>query len=133
MTVGTEFHTAPQAAGRIFSLVKPRLAVAYHAFNEFDTHDDLVAAVRRYYDGPLVFADDFLVFNVARESIRQRRVATADEVWAPPLDRPAEKADPAHRAVLSDLIAAGKLDIRDVLEEIVRELPEEYRRELEGR
>lgn len=132
MTVGTEFHTAPEAAGRIFSLVKPRLAVAYHAFNEFDTHDELVAAVRKYYDGPLVFADDFLVFNVTKDAIRQRRAVEAREVWAPPVEGHPEKADPADKARLSDHIAAGKLDIDDVLERIVGDLPEEYRRQLVG-
>src|SRR3954466_9075229 len=36
-TIGTMTHTAPDEAGKVLALVKPRLAVVYHFFNDFDT------------------------------------------------------------------------------------------------
>ena len=37
LEVGTQIHTAPEAFGKVMSLVKPRMAVAYHFFNDPDT------------------------------------------------------------------------------------------------
>jgi ribonuclease Z len=33
LAVGTQIHTAPEAFGKIMSMIKPRLAIAYHFFN----------------------------------------------------------------------------------------------------
>ena len=40
------------------SLVKPRLAVEYHFFNDFDTKPNVLREVRSTYDGPLALAPD---------------------------------------------------------------------------
>ena len=37
LSVGTHIHTSPAAYGKMMSLIKPRMAVAYHFFNDFDT------------------------------------------------------------------------------------------------
>jgi ribonuclease Z len=37
LNVGTQIHTAPPAFGKVMSMVKPRMAIAYHFFNDFDT------------------------------------------------------------------------------------------------
>jgi len=45
--VGTMVHTAPNEAGQVLALVKPRLAVVYHFFNDFDTGGDIEREIRR--------------------------------------------------------------------------------------
>ena len=43
LAAGTQVHTPPEAFGKVMSLVKPRLAVAYHFFKDFDTTPSLGA------------------------------------------------------------------------------------------
>src|SRR5215471_12689443 len=54
------------------ALTRPRLAVAYHFQNDFDTAPAVRDAIREYYDGPLDLATDFMVWNVSKKEIRTR-------------------------------------------------------------
>ena len=65
-------HTLPVALGKIFELTKPRLAVATHILKNANTTLPSVDGIRKYYDGPLVIAEDFMVFNVTKDKITQR-------------------------------------------------------------
>jgi ribonuclease Z len=80
--VGTYVHTSPQAFGKVMSTVKPRHAIAYHFFNEADTLPQMLAMVRQTYDGPLTMAEDNLVWNITKDSIRVRSCVSADEAWS---------------------------------------------------
>ena len=79
--VGTVIHTAPEEAGQVLARVKPRLAVVYHFFNDFDTGAEIEREIRKSYEGPLALAQDLMVFNVTREDIRARMAVTASNVW----------------------------------------------------
>ena len=85
--VGTVVHSSPAQAGRIFGLTKPRLAVGYHFFNDFDTVIDVENEVRETYDGPLALANDMMIFNVTQSSIRVREVVSQDAVYPEQLPR----------------------------------------------
>lgn len=65
-------HTLPVALGKLFSLTNPRLAVATHLLVNANTVLPTVDGIRKYYDGPLVVAQDFIVFNVSKDKITQR-------------------------------------------------------------
>ena len=79
--VGTMVHTAPNEAGQVLALVKPRLAVVYHFFNDFDTGGDIEREIRKHYHGPLALAQDLMVFNVTSDDVRVRLAVTAAHVW----------------------------------------------------
>jgi ribonuclease Z len=79
--VGTMFHTAPEEAGQVLALVKPRLAAVFHFFNDFDTGAEIEREMRKHYDGPLALAQDLMVFNVTPDDIRVRLAVTATHVW----------------------------------------------------
>jgi ribonuclease Z len=79
--IGTMAHSAPSEAGYVLSLIKPRLAVVYHFFNDFDTSFDIERELRQHYQGPLALAQDLMVFNVARDSIGVRMAVTSERVW----------------------------------------------------
>jgi ribonuclease Z len=79
--VGTLAHTAPDEAGKVLALVKPRLGVVYHFFNDFDTGGEIEREIRKHYDGPLALAQDLMVFNVTTEGVRVRMAITALHVW----------------------------------------------------
>ena len=79
-----EFHTSPQAFGKIMSTVKPRHAVAYHFFNEEDTRYAIYRGIGETYDGPLSLATDMMVWNVTPDKIIERMAVSPDDAWSVP-------------------------------------------------
>jgi ribonuclease Z len=79
--VATMFHTAPEEAGQVLALTKPRFAAVYHFFNDFDTGADIERKIRQHYDGPLALAQDLMVFNITPEEACVRLAVTATHVW----------------------------------------------------
>ena len=76
-------HTTPEAAGIIFSRVRPSVAVYTHIVpltTESDipppTLDDIVRATRRTYAGRLEVGEDLMTFEIG-DSVTVRRVAPA--------------------------------------------------------
>ena len=74
-------HTLPVALGKLFSLTKPRLAVATHILVNANTVLPMVDGIRKYYDGPLAVAQDFMVFNVSKDKITQRIGVGSGSPW----------------------------------------------------
>ena len=91
LLVGTQIHTAPEAFGKVMEEIKPRMAVAYHFFKDFDTTAEVNDRIRTTYDGPLSLAEDFMVWNITKDDIRVRMAVVEEATWAPPL---AGKAQP---------------------------------------
>ncbi len=126
LAVGTQIHTPPEAFGKVMSLVRPRMAVAYHFFKDYDTTASINDRIRTTYDGPLSLAQDFMVWNVTKDDIRVRMAVVNEEVWPPPATETPLPPDPSRRIAFSDLIAGGKLDVADVLQPIYDEINEQY-------
>jgi ribonuclease Z len=85
LVVGTQIHTAPEAFGKVMSAIKPKHAVAYHFFKDFDTTAEVNDRIRTTYDGPLSLAEDFMVWNITKDNIRVRMAVVEERTWAPPL------------------------------------------------
>jgi ribonuclease Z len=85
LVVGTQIHTAPEAFGKVMSIIKPKHAVAYHFFKDFDTTAAVNDRIRTTYDGPLSLAEDFMVWNITKDDIRVRMAVVEEHTWAPPL------------------------------------------------
>jgi ribonuclease Z len=106
--VGTRVHTSPQAAGKLFSLTKPRMAVGYHVWLDWETAPGIIGEVRSVYDGPLTMAKDLMVWNVTKDDVLVRKAAYDEDSWTAvepgePLPPPGEFTD------LSDLLKEAKL------------------------
>jgi ribonuclease Z len=118
LNVGTQIHTAPPAFGKVMSMVKPRLAIAYHFFNDFDTAPKILEGIRSTYDGPLTLADDMMVWNVTKDKITVRDVIFNEDVWSPP---GVGKPPPVDRSIMqttSDWINQHNLDMGDIIQKI---------------
>ncbi len=85
LLVGTQIHTAPEAFGKVMEQIKPRMAVAYHFFKDFDTTAAVNDRIRTTYDGPLSLAEDFMVWNITKDDIKVRMAVVEEHTWAPPL------------------------------------------------
>jgi len=79
--IGTMAHTTPEEAGQVLALVRPRFAVVYRFFNDFDTGAEIEREIRKNYDGPLALAQDLMVFNVTPGNVHVRMAITATHVW----------------------------------------------------
>jgi ribonuclease Z len=108
LNVGTQIHTTPESFGKIMSEVKPRLAIAFHFFNDFDTQPRVMEGVRSTYDGPLSLADDYMVWNVTKDDIRVRSVVVDPDMWPPPSAYPPQELDQSLSKWPSEWIDSGK-------------------------
>jgi len=140
LLVGTQVHTAPEAFGKVMSAVKPRMAVAYHFFKDFDTTAAVNDRIRKTYDGPLSLAEDLMVWNITKDEITTRMAVVEEATWAPPGTQPAMPPKPSDRDSFSkrlgladleysDFIAGGKWNVDDVLRPIYKEAGEVLGRE----
>lgn len=129
LQVGTQIHTAPEAFGKVMSMIKPRHAVAYHFWKDVDTTPAVLESIRTTYDGPLSLAEDYMVWNVTKDEIRERMTIIDHHTGNPPLAYAAEPVDESQRVGYSPEIVAGKLDMRDVLEPIYEAASEALGRE----
>jgi len=129
LQVGTQIHTAPEAFGKVMSMVEPRHAVAYHFFKDHDTTGPILERIRTTYDGPLSLAEDYMVWNVTKDKITERMALINEHVWCPPMASPAVAPDPNDRVGYSPEIEAGRLDVDDVIRPIYEEASEALGRE----
>ena len=133
LEVATQIHTAPPAFGKIMALIEPRMAVAYHFFNDFDTAPSILEGIRSTYDGPLTLADDMLVWNVTKDEIRAREVVFADGVWPPPAAQKPQSIDTSVVQTESEWIRSGAADVSEVIKAIYDRANETYGTDLEPR
>jgi ribonuclease Z len=124
--VGTIVHTPPQAFGKIMSTIKPRHAIAYHFLNESDTRDQVLEYIRETYDGPLTLAEDMLVWNITKDTIKVREIISPDDAWSVPGPNKPQKPDHTVPSQLSKEMLAGQWDISEVTAGMVKEFKAKY-------
>ena len=126
LNVGTQVHTSPAQFGKVMSEIQPRMAVAYHVFNDFDTQPLILEDIRSTYSGPVVLATDYMVFNVTKEDIRVRMAVIDEDIW--PLPSLTEKlpANPADRVGFSPFIMSGRRVYQDVIEDLYNRVNERF-------
>jgi ribonuclease Z len=76
-------HTSPKAAGKVFGLVKPRMAGLWHTLLSPQVIPLVFAELRAVYDGPLVQTQDLTVFNVTKGAVVARQARVLDQL--PPI------------------------------------------------
>jgi len=126
LTVGTQGHTSPEQFGKVMSETKPRLAVGYHFYNDFDTEPEVRDRVRKTYDGPLSLAVDYMVWNVTKDTVKTRMAAKDEEVWPSPAIK--EKIAPDFREAIkfSEFTLSGRKEYPEVVNPIYEEINKKY-------
>jgi len=115
LNVGTQVHTSPAQFGKVMSMIKPRMAVAYHFFNDFDTAPVVEGLVRKTYDGPLSSAVDYMVWNVTKKEIRTRMAVINEDIWPMPSVTEKLPADPKEKIGFSDFVKGGREVFTDIV------------------
>ena len=127
INVAVHVHTAPSAFGAVMAKVKPRMAVAWHFYNDFDTRYDVYEQIRSTYDGPLAMANDLLVFNITKDDVRVREAIVNPATWpAPPPSKP-EQPDHSKLMARSEFIDGGMLT--DLVDEVVGPLVDTFKKQ----
>ncbi len=129
--VGTQIHTSPQAAGKIFSMLNPRMAVCYHFINNPLTLPDQLDSVRMTYDGPLSMAQDMMVWNVSKEKIIKRMTVAGDSVLG--IGKRKTRPDSSLLVPLSKWLDEGKLSLPDADRLILDSLEPAAQKEIRGK
>ncbi|MGI9537673.1 MAG: guanitoxin biosynthesis MBL fold metallo-hydrolase GntH [Desulfocapsaceae bacterium] len=126
LTVSTIAHTSPEQFGKVMSEVKPRQAVGYHFYNDFDTQPEVYQRVRKTYGGPLSLAMDYMVWNVTKDDIKVRMAAKDEEVWPSPALKEKQAPDTSKMVPMSDWNKSGWDEWPEVLGPIWEEVNEIY-------
>ena len=92
----TKIHATASLFGKVMAMTEPKHAVAYHFQNDADTLPDVMAAVEQVYDGPVDYAQDFMVWNITKEGVRTRMAVPNPESYpTPPLaEKVIDKSNP---------------------------------------
>jgi len=109
----------------VMSMIKPRLAVAYHFFNDFDTRYPIIEGIRRTYDGPLTMASDLLVWNVTKKDIRVRQAIVDEESWPAKSPTKPDDPDPKAKVEFSKFLTDGKQDMSKTLGPLIEKFKKE--------
>ena len=115
LNVATQVHTSPAMFGKVMSALKPRMAVGYHVFNDFDTQPQIMGEIRQTYDGPVELAVDYMVFNVTKDDIKVRMSSINEDVWPLPSVDKKLSADPKNRVGFTDFLMEGRVVYEDVI------------------
>ena len=126
LNVGTQVHTSPAQFGKVMSAIKPRMAVGYHFFNDFDTLPNVLEQVRSTYDGPLALATDYMVFNVTRDDIKVRMAVIDEAIWPQPAIQEKLPPDASLRIGFSEFIKGGRVNYKEVVDKIYSDINEKY-------
>jgi ribonuclease Z len=119
LNVGTQVHTSPAQFGKVMSDIKPRMAVGYHFFNDYNTREGVLRLIRKTYDGPVALAVDYMVFNVKKgEDVRVRMAVIDEDIWPEPSITEKLPADPKDRVGFSDFIYGGRVPYQDVVNKV---------------
>ena len=126
LNVGTQVHKSPVQFGKVMSEIKPRMAVGYHFFNDFDTQPVVQADIRKTYDGPLALAVDYMVFNVTKQDVKVRMAAIDEDIWPQPATQAKLPPDLSKRIGFSKEIMSGRLPYPDVVKGIYDDINKRY-------
>ncbi len=66
-------HSSPRGAGKVFDLVRPRIAGLWHTVVTTAGTPLIFADLRKVYDGPVVQTQDLTVFNVSADAVVVRQ------------------------------------------------------------
>ena len=120
------FHTCPPAFGKIMSELKPRLAVAFHWFNEEGTRYNQFAGIRQTYDGPVSMATDNMVWNIRKDEIIERMAEITEDAWDVPGPGEALSRAVGRKSEYTKFTLDGLLDVKAVNADWLKKFMKKY-------
>ena|GEM_PF-282220 len=119
ITVSEEFHTPPDAAGVVFDMTNPRLAVLYHVILTQDVITESFELLRTTYDGPSLYSEDLVTINVTPDYIISRTTEIVKNNY--PTFQNVEGEILGSEFVKSDWLIEATIDWKTIKEEKLKE------------
>jgi len=116
--ISSEIHTPAKAAGVVFELAQPKMAVMYHVWVTEETIPALFDDLRIPYLGPVTLAQDFTVFNLTPDSIVVRQALVDDAPW-PIIPEESADAEKEEAPVLPQWLEDAAIDVEEAIKEIL--------------
>ena len=122
----TTIHSTAQFFGKMMAMTEPKHAVAYHFQNDADTLPIVMNAVQTVYDGPVDYAQDFMVWNVTKEGVRTRMAVPNPEGYPTPPLHEKTMAPAGERYQTPDSVLEG---FPDDVTELAEKIYEDFNKE----
>jgi ribonuclease Z len=106
-------HTSPRGAGKVLSLVRPRMAGLWHTQLGPTTASAILGELGQVYDGPVVETQDLTVFNLTNEAVVARQAQVQPQV--PPNPGTPTAQPVPHLAADPDWWADALIPLDDVI------------------
>lgn len=103
----TTVHANPAFFGKVMAMSQPKHAVAYHFQNDADTLPLVMNAVEQYYDRPVDYAQDFMVWNVTKDGVRTRMAVPNPQAYPTPPLQEKKVAEGGERYQTPDSVLEG--------------------------
>ena len=103
----TTIHSTAAFFGKMMAMTKPKHAVVYHFQNDTVSLSAVMKAVEQVYDGPVDYAQDFMVWNVTKDGVRTRMGLPNPEGYPTPLLHDKKMAPGGERYNTPDSVLAG--------------------------
>jgi len=116
--VSNEIHTPAKAAGVVFELAQPKMAVMYHVWVTEETIPLLFDDLRIPYLGPVTLAQDLTVFNLTPDSIVVRQALVDDAPW-PIVPEESADAEKEEAPILPQWLEDQAIDVEEAIKEIL--------------
>jgi len=116
-----EIHTSAKAAGVVFELAQPKMAVMYHTWVTDETISPIFDDLRVPYLGPATLAQDFTVFNLTPTSIVVRQAIVDDAPWPIVTQESAEAEKSDDLPVLPEWLEEQAIDVDEAIKEILEQ------------
>jgi len=108
-------HTTPVTAGKVFSLVKPRLGALWHNLLLPPVPGVVLTDLRKVYDGPVVQTQDLTVFSVTKEAVVVRQAQVMPQQM-PVAGEPTIKSSKEELPEPPEWWAEARIPIDDVMD-----------------
>jgi ribonuclease Z len=97
------------------SMLKPKLAIAYHFFDEEGTRYGIYDGIRQTYDGRLSLATDMMVWNLTKKGITERMAVSTDDAWDVPGTEKGLEPDKSRKPeIVWEELVKQRLDMTEV-------------------
>jgi len=123
----TTVHANPGFFGKVMAMTKPKHAIAYHFQNDADTLPRVMKEVEKYYDGPVDYAQDFMVWNVTKDGVRTRMAVPNTEAYPTPslVEKKVEGGADAYQTPDS-VLAGWPAEFNEMTEKIYSDFNKEH-------
>ncbi len=124
----TTIHANAVFSGKVMAMTEAKHVGAYHFQNDADTLPVVMKAVESVYDGPVDYAQDFMVWNVTKKGVRTRMAVPNRESYPTPPLKKKTIASGGDRYQTPDWVLAGwpKKEFDPIVDKIYADFNKKY-------